>query len=279
MDDNVKRLHAVQGELGQKEQDGKAHEPALTFEQVTTLKQSFSRAFSPTERREWIETEQLALRQDYNRRYDTGLHGKIPEEILQRREKLRLVALGEGLRALRAIQAAGGQAVLFGSVLSPFGFQEGSDIDICLVEPPDFASGLQFMTIAENAVVGFAVDMSWLNDLQPRIREKVLVEGLGLTEVSELPERELAEIMNQDPKDKQSKKKRIDMQEDEKATVALFSRLLEGVRGGQLQEHWVGHEQEDAITHMQAMIDIVSKCVQELEALDPTSKTPDRKKV
>lgn len=129
------------------------------------------------------------------------------------------------------------------------------------------------MTIAEDAVVGFAVDMSWFNDLQPRIREKVRVEGLSLAEVSELPDHELDEIMSQDPKDNQFRKKRIGMQEDEKATVALFSRLLEGVREGQLQEH------KDASTHMQTMIDIVAKCVQELESLDSTSKTTDRKKV
>ena len=268
MDDNVKRLHAVQQEL---EHNGKAHEPALTCDQVlaVALRQSFSRTLSVTERREWIETEQLALRQDYNRRYDAGLHGKPPEEIRQRRETLRLVALGEGLRALQAIQEEGGRAVLFGSVLSPFGFQEGSDIDICLVEPPDFGSGFRFMLIAESAVVGFAVDMSWFNDLQPIIREKVLVEGLDLSGISE---RELTELMSQDFKSKQPRKRRTGIQEEEKAMLALFSRLLEGFRGGQLQE------QESDNTRMQAIIDILAKCVQELEALDSTSKKQDRKK-
>lgn len=109
MDDNMKRLFAVQRALAQKEQNGKEHELAPTCDQVVALKQSLRlQSCSPTERREWIETEQLALRQAYNHHYDAGLHGKVPEEILQRREKLRLVALGEGLRALRAIQDAGG---------------------------------------------------------------------------------------------------------------------------------------------------------------------------
>lgn len=120
---------------------------------LETLRALYAQASSRTERREWIEIERLALRQASARALEARMAG-LPvapdrSDFFNRRRLLRLVALEEGLRDLKSVQDAGGDAVLFGSVLTPFrkvspgyeGFREDSDIDICLLDPPDFMRG------------------------------------------------------------------------------------------------------------------------------------------
>ena len=104
-----------------------------------------------------------------------------PEFVLARRRKAREKALAQGIAALRAIEAAGGNAVLFGSVLREEDFLEGSDIEICLVKPSSFTDGWQYLPIAEEAITDFRLDFSWLDDLRPNIRKKVETEGCGVT--------------------------------------------------------------------------------------------------
>ena len=100
-----------------------------------------------------------------------------PDFIKQRRELLRNKALSEGVKALKAIESFGGEAVLFGSVLKEGEFFENSDIDICLLNPPTFIKGIDFFSIAENAVKNFPVDVSWFEDLKDTVKENVIKEG------------------------------------------------------------------------------------------------------
>lgn len=108
-----------------------------------------------------------------------------PKFITNRRERLRLEALVAGKRALEAIKSAGGQAVLFGSVLRPGGFLEDSDIDICLLSPSSYVNGESFrlFLVAESAVENFPVDISWLDDLDETVRQKVLTEGKNASDL------------------------------------------------------------------------------------------------
>ena len=108
----------------------------------------------------------------------------IPEAVRERREALRQRALKEGFRALKAIEDAGGKAVLFGSVIKPGAFREGSDIDLCLLEPSTYSlENSRFFTVAELAVSGFDVDVSWFDDLIPEIRAVVEKEGKGVADL------------------------------------------------------------------------------------------------
>ncbi len=118
-----------------------------------------------------------------------------PDFVLNRQEKLRQNALRQAHKALLAVDKAGGRAVVFGSVLKAGkgGFQEGSDIDICLLKPsssvwdsssPDSA-GFWF-TLVEGAIDGFVADISWFDDLRPNVKEKVEMEGLSVNNLAKL---------------------------------------------------------------------------------------------
>lgn len=119
----------------------------------------------------------------------------VPEFVIERREKLRQRALNQAYKALLAVEKAGGHAVVFGSVLKAGkgGFQEGSDIDICLLKPsksvwdtdsPDSA-GFWF-SLVEGAIDGFPADISWFDELRPHVKEKVEMEGTGLDDLAKL---------------------------------------------------------------------------------------------
>lgn len=119
----------------------------------------------------------------------------IPEFVIERREKLRQNALKQAYKALLAVEKAGGRAVVFGSVLKAGkgGFQEGSDIDICLLKPstsvwdPDSPDSAGFwFSLVEGAIDGFTADISWFNDLRPNVKERVEMEGLGLDDLAKL---------------------------------------------------------------------------------------------
>lgn len=107
---------------------------------------------------------------------------KLPGFVLSRREELRKKALGQGLRALKAVETAGGEAVIFGSVLRAGDFKEGSDIDICLLSPETYTPGnTKFFTAIEDAVEEFKVDISWYGDLKPTVKGSVDKEGKRVT--------------------------------------------------------------------------------------------------
>lgn len=101
-----------------------------------------------------------------------------PKFITDRREKLRVEALREVQKALEAIRENGGNAVIFGSVLRPGEFTEDSDIDLCFLTPNKYQDedSFRFFRIAESAVHKFPLDISWFEDLNDIVKEKVMKE-------------------------------------------------------------------------------------------------------
>ncbi len=108
----------------------------------------------------------------------------LPDFVIRRREILRASALKEAAKALKAVEAAGGQAVVFGSVLRPGAFSEDSDIDICLIKPSTFSEeNVPFYTLVDTAINGFEADISWYDDLLPVVRSVIEKEGLSAADV------------------------------------------------------------------------------------------------
>lgn len=105
----------------------------------------------------------------------------FPDFIVKRREILRQKALTQGISALLTLSEFGVHAVIFGSVLKSGEFQEGSDIDICIISQQTESD--MFFSIAESSIKDFTADVSWFEDLRPAIKEAVLKEGKSVTDL------------------------------------------------------------------------------------------------
>jgi predicted nucleotidyltransferase len=103
----------------------------------------------------------------------TTLLEKMEQERLQGRERLR-AEVRRQLRELLPQTIPGQRVVVFGSLVKPGRFSEGSDIDLALEsEPPDMSLYQLTSLLAEG--MGRRVDVVLLPE--SRFRDKILREG------------------------------------------------------------------------------------------------------
>ena len=102
-----------------------------------------------------------------------GFATVVLASIREQAERMRLEALARLREAVRTVLP--GQAIyVYGSVVRPGEFREGSDVDVALVtEPPDRSIYRVQSELTE--LVGRPVDICLLEET--RLREKIIREG------------------------------------------------------------------------------------------------------
>jgi len=103
----------------------------------------------------------------------TTLLQEMERERLERRERLR-AQVRQQLREVLPQTIPGQQVVVYGSLVKPGRFSEGSDIDLALAsEPPGMSLYLLASRLAER--LGRRVDLVLLHE--SRLQDKILREG------------------------------------------------------------------------------------------------------
>src|SRR2546425_12480468 len=103
----------------------------------------------------------------------TPLLRQREEKRMKRREELR-AEVREKLHAALAELAPGEEVIVFGSLVFPWKFHAGSDVDVAFVEKPRTCSEFQMQSLLEERL-DRPVDTILLKEC--RLREKIEREG------------------------------------------------------------------------------------------------------